>query len=154
MVLKSISASANRLRACTPYSSMVRLRAVVSRQCATNSAPRYTPSEVFVLPASMTRSISEFFTLYRSAFDTQNLLKQIAGSDGAVLASELLCYFSGPRCIIGSSEQDVEFFGDASRAKAIAAQRATGSEPRGVRGVVGLIESKWHDQRRHSRAQS
>src|SRR3712207_3086544 len=55
---KSTPPSAKRLRASTPYSSAVRARSVVRRQWTTRCSPSKTPSEVFVLPTSMTRSIS------------------------------------------------------------------------------------------------
>src|SRR5438874_8293034 len=55
--LKSSSASEKRFRACTPHSSTVRERAVVSRQCAASVSPSKTPSDVLVLPMSITSSI-------------------------------------------------------------------------------------------------
>src|SRR5438477_8553660 len=56
--LKSRPANAKRLRACTPHSSPVRARAVVRRQCVTRFSPSNTPSEVLVLPMSITRSMN------------------------------------------------------------------------------------------------
>src|SRR6516165_492851 len=53
----SSSFRVKRLRMSTPYSSTVCMRAVVSRQCATSSSPRKTPSTVLVLPTSMVKSI-------------------------------------------------------------------------------------------------
>src|SRR5438874_642144 len=55
--LKSSSASEKRFLACTPHSSTVRERAVVSRQCAASVSPSKTPSDVLVLPMSITSSI-------------------------------------------------------------------------------------------------
>src|SRR5258708_7695807 len=57
MVLKSRSANANKLRASTPHSSTVRERSVVKRQCVVRVSPSKTPSEVFVFPMSITKSI-------------------------------------------------------------------------------------------------
>src|SRR5438067_2237884 len=56
--LKSRPANAKRLRVCTPHSSPVRSRAVVSRHFATRFSPSNTPSEVLVLPMSITRSMN------------------------------------------------------------------------------------------------
>src|SRR5437660_5563417 len=55
--LKSSSASEKRFRACTPHSSTVRERAVVRRQCAASVSPSKTPSDVLVLPMSITSNI-------------------------------------------------------------------------------------------------
>src|SRR2546430_2062735 len=55
--LKSSSASEKRFLACTPHSSTVRERAVVSRQCAASISPSKTPRDVLVLPMSITSSI-------------------------------------------------------------------------------------------------
>src|SRR5919202_179597 len=55
--LKSRPASAKRLRACTPYSSIVRARSVVRRQCQARYSSSNTPSDVFVFPTSITSNI-------------------------------------------------------------------------------------------------
>src|SRR5271155_3754631 len=55
---RSSPASEKRLRVRTPYSSTVCSRAVVSRQFATNSSPRNTPSTVLVFPTSIVSSIA------------------------------------------------------------------------------------------------
>src|SRR5437588_5988201 len=68
--LKSSAASAKRLRVCTPHSSTVRARAVVRRQCATRFSPSNTPSEVLVLPMSITKSISGPVRLDDCTFST------------------------------------------------------------------------------------
>src|SRR5436190_1388284 len=53
----SIPASARSVRAWMPYSSTVRSRTVVSRQCATRRAVSNTPRTVLVFPTSITRSM-------------------------------------------------------------------------------------------------
>src|ERR1043166_799340 len=55
--LKSSPARENKFRACTPHSSAARERAVGRPQCTNNFSPSNTPSEVFVLPMSITSSI-------------------------------------------------------------------------------------------------
>src|SRR5882762_3952984 len=42
-----------------PYSSTVRSRTVVRRQCATSRFDSYTPRTVFVFPTSITRSMAD-----------------------------------------------------------------------------------------------
>src|SRR6266852_5607315 len=53
----SIPASDRSVRAWMPYSSTVRSRTVVRRQCATRRAVSYTPRTVLVFPTSITRSM-------------------------------------------------------------------------------------------------
>src|SRR3954465_15532970 len=89
--LKSSAARAKRFRACRPHSSTVRERAVVSRQCAESFSPSKTPSEVFVLPISMTSSIQSLlvFRTLQNAFDF------VSSYQGALLLANLLRNLSG-----------------------------------------------------------
>src|SRR5438128_12035216 len=68
--LKSRPANAKRLRVCTPHSSPVRSRAVVSRQFAVRFSPSNTPSEVLVLPMSITKSMRGPIRFDDSTFST------------------------------------------------------------------------------------
>src|SRR5258708_33106751 len=156
MVLKSSPASSNKLRACTPYSSTVRLRAVVKRQCATSSAPAKTPSEVFVFPTSITRSINEFLRSRGgwSIMTGKYCFNQIAGHGRTVLLAYHLAHRACVACIVRLAQQNVEFPGHACRAVFGPRQSAAAPEPRCVRRVVGLIESERHNQRGNSGAQS
>src|SRR5438876_64995 len=53
----SMPASDRSVRACMPYSSTVRSRTVVRRQCAMRRVVSYTPRTVLVFPTSITRSM-------------------------------------------------------------------------------------------------
>src|ERR1044072_1019029 len=106
IALKSIPANSNKLRACTPYSSTVRARAVVKRQCATSSVSLKTPSEVFVFPASITSSISGFLNLRADlvVVDVHDLLNQITGTSGALFTAQSFADLVCAVCIVGHSE--------------------------------------------------
>src|SRR5215207_7215748 len=97
MALKSSPANANRLRACTPYSSTVRARSVVRRQCHARRSPSNTPSEVFVFPTSITSSISPL--------SSQHFFDCVGRGGRAVLGPDLLSHFRGARSVTLIREQ-------------------------------------------------
>src|SRR5262249_55605067 len=105
IVLKSKSASANKLRTCTPHSSPVRARAVVRRQSAINFSSSNTPSDVFVFPTSITSSILNLF----SRNHPQELFNFIGGRACASFLANQVANFGGAFRITWVIDQSSQF---------------------------------------------
>src|ERR1044071_8871441 len=97
MALKSSPAKAKRLRAWTPYSSTVRARSVVRRQCHARRSPSNTPKDVFVLPTSITNSIP--------FLSSQDFFDCVCRGGGAVLGTYLSPHLRGARSVTRFGKQ-------------------------------------------------
>src|SRR5215217_5900902 len=105
MFLKSRPVNSNRFRTCIPYSSPVLTGSVVNRHWTINSSSRNTPNVMFVLPASMTRSIGEFLgAVWRSG---KNLLDKVRRSAWTIFLLKLPADFHCPAGVRRLVEQFV-----------------------------------------------
>src|SRR5919205_909718 len=145
MALKSSPANANRLRACTPYSSTVRARSVVSRQCQANLSPSNTPKEVFVFPTSTTSSISPL--------PSQHLFDCVGRGRRAVLRAYLFAHLRGARSVTLFREERAQFFRGRGGVVPGARQHAARADARDARAVVELVVAEGDDEGRYPCAQ-
>src|ERR1051326_2445606 len=144
MALKSSPATANRLRASSPYSSPVRARSVVRRQCQASRSPSNTPSDVFVFPTSITRSISS---------SSQNFFNRIRSRRRAVLRAHLSSDFSRARSITRVAEQRAKFTRRRLRVVLRAREHSTRARACDELGVVVLVEGVRDDDGGTARTQ-
>src|SRR5687767_1494979 len=152
MALKSSPAIAKRLRAWTPYSSTVRARSVVSRQCQAKRSPSNTPSDVFVLPTSITSNMPVY--PLKTFSIAQDFFYRVGRGDGAVLRPDLPARLGRARSVTLVAEQRAQFSRGRGGVVLRAREDAARADAADAGAVVELVVAERDYQRGDARAQA